>query len=99
MNEITTLGYEMKTLTLEQLRALQEGGGVTSVTLTANGGHDFSVQIEMRKGGDAVLVATNTKQPRTFADPRRALALLRDLGIREARIDARNWAPEQRAIA
>lgn len=83
----------MQHYTLDQFRALSESGGVIGVTLRGNGG-SFYIEAETRRG-DAVLVPMRGKNPRRFADPRRALSLLRDLGIREARIDARNWRPEQ----
>jgi len=40
-------------------------------------------------------VPQRSNNPRRIPDPRKALALLRELGIREARIDARDWSPEQ----
>jgi hypothetical protein len=87
----------MINLTLDQLRAMVEGGAVLSVTLEATGA-DFSVKVETRKG-DAILVLTNQpNKSRTFADPRKALLLLRELGIRKASVDATRWQPEQRAI-
>lgn len=87
----------MNTLTLEQLRALVEGGGVLGVVLTATG-QDWSVVVEQRKGGEAVLVTTNGRQVRTFADPRRALLLLREMGVQRGRFEATAWAPEQRQV-
>lgn len=83
----------MRTLTLEQFRATVEAGGVLGVNLKAQGGA-FYVDVETRRG-EAVLVTAREKKPRAFADPRRALLLLRDIGIREARIDTRAWRPEE----
>jgi hypothetical protein len=83
----------MQHYTLDQFRALSESGGVVGVTLRGNGG-SFYIEVETRRG-DAVLVPQRGKSPRRFPDPRRALTLLRDLGISEARIDARDWRPEQ----
>lgn len=83
----------MQNLTLEQFRATVEAGGVMSVVLKAQGAA-FAIQAETRRG-DAVLVDTRRKQPRLFGDPRKALALLRDMGIRKASVDAEAWRPEQ----
>lgn len=83
----------MQHCTLDQFRALSESGGVVGVTLRANGG-SFYIEAETRRGG-AVLVPQRGKNPRRFPDPRRALSLLREMGICEARIDARDWRPEQ----
>jgi hypothetical protein len=87
----------MQHLTLEQFRATVESGGVMAVTLKAQGAV-FAVQAETRSGGDAVLVDTRRKQPRMFADPRKAMMLLRDLGIRDAKLDTQSWRPEQADI-
>lgn len=83
----------MQNLTLEQFRATVEAGGVMSVVLKAQGAA-FAIQAKTRRG-DAVLVDTRRKQPRLFGDPRKALALLRDMGIRKASVDAEAWRPEQ----
>lgn len=86
----------MQHYTLDQLRALSESGGVIGVTLRGSGG-SFYIEAETPRG-EAVLVPQRSKSPRRFPDPRKALALLRELGIREARIDARDWQPEQLAL-
>lgn len=83
----------MQTMTLEQFRATVDAGGVLSVTLKAQGA-GFMVNVETRRG-DAVMVRTRDKAPRRFVDPRKAMVLLRELGIREARVDAREWRPEE----
>lgn len=83
----------MQQLTLEQFRATVEAGGVLAVTLKAQGAA-FALQAETRRG-DAVLVDSRRKQPRMFVDPRKAMLLLRDLGIRSAKLDADAWRPEQ----
>jgi len=82
----------MQTLTLEQLRASNEAGGVLGVTLKAQG-PAFLVSIETRRG--EMVMVTARKTPRKFVDPRRALLLLRDMGIRELGIDAKQWRPEE----
>lgn len=84
---------KMQNLTLEQFRATVEAGGVMSVVLKAQGAA-FAIQAETRRG-DAVLVDTRRKQPRMFGDPRKALALLREMGIRKATVDAEAWRPDQ----
>lgn len=87
----------MQQLTLEQFRATVEAGGVLTVTLKAEGGA-FALQAETRRG-DAVLVDSRRKQPRMFVDPRKAMLLLRNLGIRSAKLDAGAWLPEQADMA
>lgn len=83
----------MQQFTLEQFRATVEAGGVLAITLKAQGAA-FTVQAETRRG-DAVLVDSRRKQPRMFVDPRKAMLLLRELGIRNAKLDAGAWQPEQ----
>jgi hypothetical protein len=41
------------------------------------------------------LIGMRGKQPRMFADPRKAMLLLRDMGIRDARLDTQHWRPDQ----
>ena len=85
----------MQHLTIEQFRATVEAGGVLSVTLTAQG-PAFSVRAETRRG-EAILIDTRRKQPRLFVDPRKALKLLREFGIHNAKLNAEDWRPEQAA--
>lgn len=84
----------MKPLTLDQLRTTQHAGGVASVTLRASG-KEFGIEIKLKAGGDAVLVVKNTGKTRSFADPRRALMLLREMGIVKASVDTAAWEPAQ----
>lgn len=84
---------KMQYLTLDQFRATVDSGGVLSVTLRAQG-PAFAVQAETRRG-DAILVDTRRKTPRLFVDPRKALKMLRELGIRKAELDAEQWRPEE----
>ena len=84
----------MQQFTLEQFRATVESGGVVNVTLKAQGAA-FVLQAETRRGGDAILVDRRKKQPRMFADPKKAMLLLRDMGIRNAKLDTQSWYPEQ----
>lgn len=90
----------MQTLTLEQLRATQEAGGVLTVTLRGEGAA-FEVQVETRRGLAKLIKARKARtepEARRFADPRKALLLLRELGIREAHIDSQKWRPEDQAF-
>ena len=84
----------MQLLTLEQLRTTHEAGGVVSATLFAEGA-EFELQIETRKGLAKLVKSRARTEVRRFADPRKALALLHEMGIDEARIDSRHWQPEQ----
>ncbi|WP_334666315.1 hypothetical protein [Streptomyces cyaneofuscatus] len=78
---------------VEQFRALAHSGGVVSVTLEGQG-KDFVLAIETR-GGPAMLVLANDKdKQRTFVDPRRALLLLRELGLLKAHINLEGWNPK-----
>jgi hypothetical protein len=89
----------MKQMNLDQLRASANAGGVTGVTLKAQGAA-FIVNIETLRG-QAVMVASKGRGghgplPRKFLDPRKAMLLLRDIGINELRIDAAQWCPDDR---
>ena len=85
----------MQQLNVEQFRAAVETGGILSVTLKAQG-PAFLVQAETQRG-EAVLIDTRKKQPRMFADPRKALKLLRQFGIYNTKLNAEAWQPEQAA--
>ncbi|WP_033365799.1 hypothetical protein [Bordetella sp. FB-8] len=88
----------MQLLTLEQLRATQEAGAVLSVTLHGAGAA-FEIQIETRRGLAKLVkarAARSAPQVRRFTNVNNALLLLRELGIREARIDGQQWRPEER---
>lgn len=84
----------MHTLNHEQLKAAILTGGVTDITLRGDGAA-FVVSVQTQ-GGEAVMV-TSRKQPRRFADPRKALQLLRELGWHQCRINATDWHPETQA--
>ena len=85
----------MHTLNLEQLKAATLTGGVTDITLRGDGAA-FVVSIQTRSG--EALMVTTRKQPRRFADPRKALQLLRGIGLNECRINATDWHPEVHAL-
>ena len=84
-----------QTLNLDQLKTATATGGVTGITLRGDGAA-FVMCIQTQKF-EAVL-ATSRKQPRRFADPRKALQLLRGIGWNHCQIDAAQWRPEDRAL-
>jgi hypothetical protein len=43
-------------------------------------------------------MVTSRQQPRRFADPRKALQVLRSTGWQEFRIDTLQWRPEEHAL-
>jgi hypothetical protein len=86
----------MHTLTLEQLRATTDAGGVAGVTLKAQGGA-FYVQVDTRNGGEAVLTKARSSEPRSFGNPAQALTLLRGLGLLVGSFDVQEWNPEDKA--
>lgn len=87
----------MNALTIEQLRAAYSAGGVTAVTLEAQGAA-FVVTAAFRSSGRAVLVLTRNKQPRRFTDPRQAFRVLRGIGVATVGCDLTKWTPEQREL-
>lgn len=87
----------MKTLTLEQLRTATEAGGVSAVTLYAEGG-EFFVRIKTKNNAEAVLARARSAEPRGFPNPLPAIALLRKLGIVTGTFDLSRWNPEQKPI-
>jgi hypothetical protein len=86
----------MHTLTLEQLRATTDAGGVAGVTLKAQGGA-FYVQIGTRNGGEAVLAKARSREPRSFGNPTQVLTLLRSIGLAVGSFDVKNWNPDDKA--
>jgi hypothetical protein len=85
----------MQTLNLEQLKAATLAGGVTGITLRGDGAA-FVVSVQTQRG-EAIMV-TSRQQPRRFADPRKALQVLRSTGWQEFRIDTLQWRPEDHAL-
>ncbi len=83
----------MQNLTLDQFRTVTESGGLLSVSLIAQGG-SFHVQAETRRG-QAVLVKARGGALREFRNSNKAFMVLRELGIRDLRVDTKNWRPEQ----
>lgn len=82
----------MQSMTIEQLRAASNAGGVSGVTLKGQGGA-FLVQIATRSGSDAVLSKARSTEPRRFGNPLAALNVLRDIGITVGQFDASEYDP------
>ena len=80
---------------LEQLKAATLAGGVVGITLRGDGAA-FVVNVQTKRG-HAVMV-TSRHQPRRFADPRKALQVLRGIGLTDCRIDTAQWRPEDSAL-
>ncbi len=84
----------MQTLSLDQLRAATQAGGIASVTLKAEGGA-FVVTVVTRSGDDGLLVTTRSREPRRFTDLRKAMRLLREMGIASVQVDTTHWNPDE----
>ena len=82
----------MQSMTIEQLRAASNAGGVSGVTLKGQGGA-FLVQIATRSGSGAVLSKARSTEPRRFGNPLAALNVLRDIGITVGKFDASEYDP------
>ncbi len=82
----------MQSMTIEQLRAASNAGGVSGVTLKGQGGA-FLVQIATRSGSSAVLSKARSTEPRRFGNPLAALNVLRDIGITVGQFDASEYDP------
>ena len=86
----------MQQMTLEQLRATHSAGGIVSATLKAVG-PAFELRVETRNGWATLVKTRDRHHVRRFLDPRKALLLLRDMGITQARVDGADWRPEEQA--
>ena len=82
----------MQSMTIEQLRAASNAGGVSGVTLKGQGGA-FLVQIDTRSGSSAVLSRARSTEPRRFGNPLAALNVLRNIGITVGQFDASEYDP------
>lgn len=82
----------MQSMTIEQLRAASNAGGVSGVTLKGQGG-TFLVQIATRSGSGAVLSKARSTEPRRFGNPLAALNVLRNVGITVGQFDAGEYDP------
>ncbi|WP_448512118.1 antitoxin PaaA2 family protein [Photorhabdus laumondii] len=85
----------MQSMTIEQLRAASDAGGVEGVTLKGQGG-TFLVQIATRSGAAAVLAKARSQEPRRFGNPIAALNVLRGVGITIGQFDASEWNPDEK---
>lgn len=85
----------MQSMTIEQLRAASDAGGVEGVTLKGQGGV-FLVQIATRSGAAALLAKARSNEPRRFGNPVAALNVLRDVGITIGQFDASEWNPAEK---
>lgn len=85
----------MQSMTIEQLRAASDAGGVEGVTLKGQGGA-FLVQIATRSGAAAFLAKARSNEPRRFGNPIAALNVLRDIGITIGQFDASEWNPAEK---
>jgi len=80
-----------RALDLGQARAASASGGLLAATLRGSGGH-FLLELETRKG-TALLVSSNSTQPRRFRNPLLALQLVREeLGLHSARYVLGDWS-------
>lgn len=82
----------MQTMTIEQLRAANDAGGVSGVTLKGLGG-EFLVQISTRSGTAAVLSKARSSEVRRFGNLLSAVNVLRDIGITVGQFDASEYDP------
>jgi len=85
----------MQSMTIEQLRAASNAGGVSGVTLKGQGGA-FFVQIDTRSGSGALLSKARSTEPRRFGNPLVALNVLRDIGITVGQFDASEYDPAKK---
>lgn len=85
----------MQNMTIEQLRAVNKAGGVSSVILKGQGGA-FLIQIVTRNGTDAVLSKARSSEPRRFGNPLVALNVLRTIGITLGKFDASEYDPKDK---
>ena len=83
----------MQTLTLEQLRAATDAGGVSGVEVKAQGG-SFVVEI-VTHNGEAILAKARSTEPRRFGNPFQAMTLLRTIGIVNGAYDMSGYNPDQ----
>ncbi|MES2945152.1 MAG: hypothetical protein V4772_19980 [Pseudomonadota bacterium] len=83
------------TFSLEQLKAATLAGGVTGITLRGDGAA-FVINVQTQCG--LAIMVTSRRQPRRFADPRKALQVLRGIGLTECHVDTADWRPEDGAL-
>lgn len=81
----------MQTFTPQQLRSTFKAGGITDVTVTADGDH-FYVRVKARSGA-GIMTKARSVQPRHFSTVAQALAALRRAGVTTGRFDLSGWQP------
>ncbi|WP_397452738.1 hypothetical protein [Pseudomonas sp. NA-150] len=82
----------MLSMTIEQLRAASNAGGVAGVTLKALGSA-FLIQIATLSGSEAILTKARSSEPRRFGSPLAAMNVLKEIGISVGRFDASEYDP------
>lgn len=87
----------MRSMTLEQLRAAHQAGGVSGVILKARGG-GFFIEIATRNRSGILLAKARSTEPRRFGNPVSALTLLHNIGIVAGAFDASQWNPGAKDI-
>ena len=88
----------MQSLTLDQFKATVRAGGVTGVTLTAQGS-GFYMEIGTRGSREpVVLTKARSTEPRRFGSPTSAMQVLKDIGIGTAKMDFSRWDPDQKEV-
>jgi hypothetical protein len=98
MHNRVSVGVAVQSLTLDQFKATVRAGGVTGVTLMAQGS-GFFMKIATRAGQEPVVLAkARSSEPRRFGSPTSAMLVLRELGIRSAKMDFAQWDPEQKEV-
>lgn len=86
----------MDMITLGELRAAFQAGGLRSVGVAAAGGL-FFVTVQPRSGGWMVLATNKKKQGRGFRDLGRAVLLLHEIGVQKIAVDVSGWEPGRAA--
>jgi len=86
----------MLSMTIEQLRAASDSGGISAVTLKGEGGA-FLVLIDTLSGVGAILSKARSTEPRRFGNPLAALNVLREVGITVGKFDASQYNPADKA--
>lgn len=85
----------MQSITIEQLRAANDAGGVAGVVLKAQAG-SFLVQVLTRAGDIALLAKARSSEPRRFGNPVAVFNVLRDVGITTGQFDLSEWNPSEK---
>ncbi|AOK38731.1 hypothetical protein [Burkholderia cenocepacia] len=88
----------MDSLTLSQFRLTQKAGGVLGVVLRGEG-TSFELYIETTYGPATLVkmrkLSNGEPDRRRFSDLEKALSLLQQVGIYEARIHSQQWKPKR----